>query len=187
MQNNSKRYICVDVETAGPNPAGYSMLSIGAATVDHPQQQTFYIELRPVNSEHRLDADLIHRLSLEQLANDGIEPTEAMKQFAEWVEEVSGEREPVFVAFNAPFDWMFVADYFHRYLGRNPFGHRALDMKALFMGLRRVDWGETTYKKASAAFGLPEALSHHALKDAVQGAELFAAMLAELKELEYER
>ncbi len=28
-----------------------------------------------------------------------------------------------FVAFNASFDWMFVKDYFHRFLGRNTFGH----------------------------------------------------------------
>ena len=27
---------------------------------------------------------------------------------------------------------MFVNDYFHRFLGRNPFGHAALDLKAFF-------------------------------------------------------
>jgi ribonuclease T len=185
MPNRPKFYICVDVEAAGPNPSNYSLLSIGAATIEEPRQ-TFYIELQPVNSEHKLEADLIHRLSLDQLSREGVNPAEAMKQFEEWVKEVSGDKEPVFVAFGAPFDWMFVADNFHRYLKRNPFGHRALDMKALFMGLRRIDWGETTYKKASAAFGQPEALTHHALNDATQGAELFAAMLAELKEFEYE-
>jgi hypothetical protein len=29
----------------------------------------------------------------------------------------------IFVAFNAPFDWMYINEYFQRYLGENPFGH----------------------------------------------------------------
>jgi DNA polymerase III epsilon subunit-like protein len=88
----------------------------------------------------------------------------------------------VFVAFNAPFDWMFVNDYFHHYLGRNPFGHRALDIKAVFMGLSRQAWAETTYRHISAYYGQPEALAHNAETDARQAAELFAAILSDLKE-----
>ena len=30
-------------------------------------------------------------------------------------------RRPVFVGFNATFDWMFVADYLWRFAGRDPF------------------------------------------------------------------
>ncbi len=41
-------YICVDVETSGPIPGDFSMLSIGACTIYEPQR-TFYIELKPVN------------------------------------------------------------------------------------------------------------------------------------------
>jgi hypothetical protein len=66
-------------------------------------------------------------------------PGLAMRNFAEWVKAVTppGSR-PIFVGLNVAFDWMFVADYFYRYLGTNPFGHSALDIKALFMGTRRV-------------------------------------------------
>ncbi len=52
----------------------------------------------------------------------------------------------MFVALNAPFDWMFVADAFWRYLGRNPFGPSALDIKALYLGRNLPDisrWGDT--------------------------------------------
>ncbi len=31
--HNNETYISVDIETAGPNPGGYAMLSIGACTV----------------------------------------------------------------------------------------------------------------------------------------------------------
>jgi hypothetical protein len=43
---------------------------------------------------------------------------------------------------------MFVNSYFHRFLGRNPFGHAALDMKAFFMGLTGVKWSETALQQA---------------------------------------
>ena len=161
------------------------MLSIGAALVED-SNQSFYIELQPFNGNHEEESDRIHGLSLTQLLDKGTEPKAAMEQFADWVSEVSGGRKPVFVAFNAPFDWMFVNDYFWSYLDRNPFGHRALDIKAMFMGMHAVDWEETTYDKVSSLYRLPPALSHNAEQDARQGAELFAAMLAELKEREHE-
>lgn len=155
------------------------MLSIGAALVEDPEQ-TFYIELQPFNGNHDPVSDRIHGLHLMQLLDKGIEPKEAMERFADWVQEVAENRKPVFVAFNAPFDWMFVNDYFWSYLDRNPFGHRALDMKAMFMGMHGVDWEETTYDKVSRHYRQPPALSHHAREDARQAAELFAAMLSEL-------
>ncbi len=178
--------ICVDVETAGPNPASYSLLSIGAVAVAEPQR-TFYVELQPVQMAEDQEATSIHKLSLEKLAKSGLPPKEAMARFEAWVLETCAGRAPVFVAFNAAFDWMFVNDYFLRYLERNPFGHAALDMKALFMGLQHVRWEETSYQAVSSHYGLAPALSHNALKDAQQGAEVFAAMLAEMKEKEYER
>lgn len=179
-------YICVDVETAGPNPADYAMLSIGAVRVDKPEL-TFYIELQPDREKQTDEAARIHGLSLEMLARDGAAPAEAMRRFAAWLRETCGAHEPIFVAFNAPFDWMFVNDYFQRYTGGNPFGHRALDMKALFMGMQGVAWGDTSFHQVSTHYGIEDRLPHHALEDARLSAELFSAMLAELKEKDYER
>ena len=60
-------------------------------------------------------------LSLATLAVEGVRAAEAMQRFAEWVERVVPDGAlPVLTALNAPFDWMFINDYFHRYLGRNP-------------------------------------------------------------------
>lgn len=180
------QYICVDVETAGPHPGGYSLLSIGAATVSQPRQ-SFYVELKPVNDAITEEAAGVHGLSLTELAEKGIKPEEAMRGFAEWVAGVCGDQVPVFVAFNAPFDWMFVSDYFHTYLGRNPFGHRALDIKALFMGLHGVRWDETSYQRVASHYGFAESLPHNALQDAEQETDIFVAMLNDLKEVEHER
>ena len=83
--------------------------------------------------------------SMEKLAVEGVDPAEAMQRFETWLQEVlpTGQ-SPIFVGFNAPFDWMFVNDYFHRFLGHNPFGHAAIDIKSYYMGLAKVPWEETT-------------------------------------------
>lgn len=173
-------YISVDVETAGPDPCRYSLLSIGACLVLDPAQ-TFYAELQPVNDAFTAEALQTSGLDMKQLTARGLPPVEAMKRFSDWVEAVAVDGQPVFVAFNAPFDWMFVSDYFHRHLGRNPFGHKALDIKAFFMGLTGAPWSQTGFEKIARHYGIEKPLTHHALEDAIAQAELFRRMLAEQK------
>ena len=172
-------YISVDVETAGPNPSRYSLLSIGACLVADPKH-TFYVELQPVNQNFTPEAMMTSGLSLEELAESGLPPAEAMAFFETWLAaEVPPGQQPIFVAFNAPFDWMFVNDYFHRFLGRNPFGHAALDLKAFYMGLTGALWSETAMRYVAARYLSNHQLTHHALHDAQDQAELFRKMLAE--------
>ena len=172
-------YVSVDVETAGPNPSQYSLLSIGACLVADPQR-VFYVELQPVNGDATPDALAVSGLSLEQLAEHGLPPAEAMARFEAWLAaEVPADQQPILVAFNAPFDWMFVNDYFHRFLGRNPFGYTALDLKAFYMGLTGVHWSETSMRYVAARYLSGRQLTHNALRDAQDQAELFQKMLAE--------
>jgi DNA polymerase III epsilon subunit-like protein len=172
-------YISVDVETAGPHPGGYALLSIGACTISQTPK-TFYAELQPDREAFLPDALLVSGLKMEKLKERGQPPDVAMRAFADWVAEVTPpDHRPVFVAFNAPFDWMFVNEYFHRYLGHNPFGHSALDIKAYFMGLKGVDWSETSMKAATEHYFGKRSLTHHALRDALDQAELFSKMLAD--------
>src|SRR5262245_30111528 len=118
--------ISVDVETAGPSPSRYALLSIGACLVDRPDEQ-YYVELQPTHLLEDPEAAAVHGLSLERLQAEGVEPEAAMAGFEQWVLQVTPDAaKAIFVGFNAAFDWMFVADYFHRYLGRNPFGHAPL-------------------------------------------------------------
>jgi DNA polymerase III epsilon subunit-like protein len=174
-------YFSVDIETAGPNPADYSMLTIGACKVNNLQRM-FYVELQPVSMKYIPDALEISRLSMERLAKRGIPAKAAMLQFDEWVRSETAEGEkPVFVAFNAAFDWMFVNDYFHRYLGRNPFGHTALDIKSFFMGLAGSTWEETAMRYVGPRYLGNRQLTHHALRDAMDQAQIFSEMLEEAK------
>lgn len=176
----SESFVSVDVETAGPNPGQYSLLSIGACLVADPRC-AFYVELQPVNGNATAEALTVTGLSLEELAERGLPPVEAMARFEEWLEaEIPPAQRPVFVAFNAPFDWMFVNDYFHRFLGRNPFGYVALDLKSFYMALAGVRWSETSMQYAAARYLDDRQLTHHALRDAQDQAELFQKMLAEV-------
>ncbi len=170
-------YICVDVETAGPVPGQFAMLSIGACLVEDIST-TFYLELQPDRLEALPEALAISGLSLEELEQTGVPPHEAMPAFARWLEGVVPEGKlAVFVALNAPFDWMFVSDYFQRYLGHNPFGHSALDIKAFYMGLTGVPWSETSMRHISASFLQEKHLVHNALRDAQDQAEIFGKLL----------
>jgi DNA polymerase III epsilon subunit-like protein len=175
IQPQKETYISVDVETAGPIPGEYSLLSIGACVVDEPENG-FYVELKPINGNAIPEALQVGGLSLENLAANGKDPAEAMKEFAQWTRGASGGGRPVLVAFNAPFDWSFVNYYFHRFLGKNPFGIGALDIKAYYMGLSGCLWSDTRAAALPPEYRSETPLTHNALDDARDQAGIFHKM-----------
>ena len=173
MPQTKEVYLSVDVETSGPIPGEYSMLTIGACVVDDPDQE-FTCEIKPISMSAEPEALEVTGLSLERLAVEGVPPEVAMKQFQEWIERVTRTGTiPVFVGLNAPFDWSFINYYFHRYLGANPFGFSALDIKALYMGATGSSWGDTRSSRMAARLHPKLKGDHQALRDAQYQAELF--------------
>ncbi|MCX7607730.1 MAG: hypothetical protein N2049_00735 [Anaerolineales bacterium] len=135
------------------------------------------MELRPDRHSVPEAAWRISGLSLKRLTREGFPAEETMHRFATRVEQVAGLHRPVFVAFNAGFDWMFVTEYVHRYLGRNPFGHAALDIQTFDMALSGISWQETGLSKVARYCGRDMVLSHNAWEDALVQAELFRCPL----------
>jgi DNA polymerase III epsilon subunit-like protein len=179
-----RSYISVDVETSGPNPSQYSLLSIGACTLIEPQQ-TFYVEIQPVNDSFVPQALAVSGLSMDRLAESGLPPRQAMDRFESWLKAtLPPEIRPIFVGFNAPFDWMFINDYFHRFLEHNPFGHKALDLKAFYMALKKVTWKQTSLHDVALDYQVPPSLTHNALQDAIDQAAIFKKMLDEISSQE---
>ena len=76
-----EHYISVDVETAGPIPGEYSLLTIGACAVDD-ESKTFHVQLKPLNRNAVPEAMQVTGLSLEALERDGMEPPAAMTAFS---------------------------------------------------------------------------------------------------------
>jgi DNA polymerase III epsilon subunit-like protein len=168
-------YISVDVESAGPIPGTYSLVALGACVVNRPQER-FYAELRPLNRAFLPDAMKVIGRSFAYFTRSGRDPAEAIEAFGAWVAAVSKGRPPVFVGFNAPFDWSFVNWYFHTYIGQNPFGVAALDIKSYYMGLTGCSWRDTRSSRIPARLKGNAAHTHNALEDAIEQAEMFARM-----------
>lgn len=177
-------YVSVDIEAAGPIPGEYSMLSLGACHVDAPKN-TFYAELRPINDNFVPEALKVSGFKLPDLRKQGRDPAEAMKSFSQWIVDLGKGGTPVFIGFNASFDWAFVNWYFHKFLGANPFGFGAIDIKAYYMGLTGCTWEDTKSSR------LPNDLkptrqgqgAHNALSDAIYQAGIFSRLVQERTKL----
>ena len=138
-------YVIVDVESDGPIPAEFSMVCFGAVILDDALNQTFYGRTRPVSERFNPEALAVSGFSREQhLGFD--EPVGVMEKFAGWLEKNSKGR-PVFVSDNPAFDWQFINYYFHRFLGRNPFGFSARRIGDLYSGLVRDASKASEWKK----------------------------------------
>jgi DNA polymerase III epsilon subunit-like protein len=125
-----RRGVMVDVETAGPTPSRYALLSLGANIIANPDIR-FYTTFKPDRFEY-VEASLrVTGFTLEDLAKTGAEPKRAIADFHQWL-GAYGSEDPLFVAHNACFDWMFYADYTSRYHEDSPFGHFAFDTKSAF-------------------------------------------------------
>jgi ribonuclease T len=168
-------FISVDIEASGPVPGAYSMLALGACVVANCQEQ-FYVELRPISAASVPAALKVVGRSLEEFQRVGQEPAEAMARFRDWVGRVSDKGKPVFVGFNAPFDWAFVNWYFHTFQEENPFGIGALDIKSFYMGMSGCSWKNTRSSRLPAKYRADKPHTHNALSDAIEQAEMFEVM-----------
>jgi ribonuclease T len=169
-------YISVDVETSGPIPGTYSLLSIGACVIGNITEE-FYTEVQPVNEDYVPDAIKVAGKSMNEFALSGQPPEKAMLSFRDWVTQVTGDGTPVFVGFNTPFDWSFINWYFHTYLGENPFGIGGIDIKSFYMGMTGCPWDNTRSSCIPAKFKGSSRHTHNALDDAREQAEMFELML----------
>ncbi|WP_236245858.1 3'-5' exoribonuclease domain-containing protein [Streptomyces sp. CC210A] len=182
-------YISVDIEADGPIPGPYSMLSLGAAVAGRqdadgyapadPEADTFYRELRPISGEYVAPALAVSGLDRARLCAEGAEPGVALREFTQWVEEVSQGAQPVMCGYPAAYDWTFLYWYLMRFTGSSPFGHSGcLDMKTLYAAKARQPL-RAVAKRTMPKEVLPSRRhTHHALDDAVEQAELFSNLMA---------
>lgn len=174
---NNELFISVDVETSGPIPGEYSLLSIGACVIYDPAI-AFEVLVKPINKNADPEALKITGFDLDDLDRRGETPEIAVKRFAEWIDKnVSADVKPIFVGLNAGFDWSFINYYFHKFLGRNPFGFAALDIKSLYMGVESTTWQETKSSRMAERLKAKLEGNHEALDDARFQAELFRLIM----------
>jgi hypothetical protein len=182
-------YISADIEADGPIPGPYSMLSFGlavAGTSDgahfvaaDPAERTFYAELRPISAQYDPGALAVSGLDRDRLLREGRDPAAAMDAAASWIREVAGaDLTPVFVAFPLSYDWMWMYWYFMRYArDGSPFGHsRCLDLKTTYAVKAGVPIAAASKARLPGWLVPRRPHLHHALDDAIEQAELVAAL-----------
>lgn len=181
MTNTREIFVSIDVETSGPIPGEYSLLSIGACSAFDPDNG-FTCKVKPLSDKFDPKALEVTGLSMKALMNSGLEPNKAMNAFSDWLSSLAGPDDTiVFVGFNAPFDWSFINYYFHLFDGKNPFGFSALDIKALYMGVTGCSWRDTRSSKIAAHLKPTLSSTHDALEDARYQAEIFRLILAMIR------
>jgi len=168
-------YVSIDIESDGPIPGEYSMLSYGACVVGDTTK-AFYDELQPVSPFFVKEALDVCKLDRERLFKEGTHPAVSMDNFQKWLRKIDSRR-PVFVGFNATFDWQFINYYFHKYLNGNPFGHSGLDIKAYYMGMRDELWYKTGKRVMKKELDIQAPHTHNALQDAIEQSIIFEKLL----------
>lgn len=179
-------YISTDIETDGPIPGPYSMLSMGSAayTSDKKIISTFSVNLET------LEGAIAHPKTEQWWATQPEawaacrknlqKPDVAMRAYVEWIKTLKGK--PVFVAYPAGFDFLFVYWYLIRFVGESPFGHSALDIRSYAMAVLKREY------QASGKYQMPKQWfdelphTHEALEDAIEQGALFCNMLQFNKE-----
>lgn len=179
-------YFSTDVEADGPIPGPHSMLSFASVALMADGREmgawTANLDLLPgAEADPRTAAfwkDNPDAYAATRTDPQG--PAEAMKDYADWVEATAREAgaRPVFVAYPAGFDFMFVYWYLLRFVGRSPFSHSALDMKTYASAVLNLPYRDSTKRNMPRSWfpeGLPH--THIALDDAREQGQLFLGML----------
>jgi hypothetical protein len=174
-------YISTDVETDGPIPGPHSMLSFGSAayTADKQLVSTFSANLETLEgaSAHPKTAEWwATQPEAWAACRSNPEPPEtAMRRYVQWIKGLKGR--PVFVAYPAGFDFLFVYWYLMRFVGESPFSHSALDMKTYAMALLKTEYRESTKRNMPKEWFDKLPHTHVALDDAIEQGALFCNML----------
>lgn len=149
--NEDEIYVATDIETDGPSPGDYSMLSFGSVAFrrDRSILGTFERNLATLpgarqNAETmrwwatQAEAWAAHRRKI-------VEPVQAMKDYLAWLRQLPTGK-PVFVAHPVGFDFTFVSWYLFHFTGENPFHPAALDLTSFAMAILG-----TPYNRSSKA------------------------------------
>jgi hypothetical protein len=187
---NMDAYFSADVETDGPIPGPFSILSFAlvyAGSFDghhfqRPQsyERALYKELRPISDNFQQEALRVNRLDRDRLCREGESPEKAMTAAARWVREIAGKATPVLVAYPLSFDWTWLYWYFVQFSREgSPFDYsRCFDIKTAFAVKAGIPISEAGRSRLDPHLVPNRNHTHHALEDAIEQAEIFANLFS---------
>lgn len=174
-------YVSTDIETNGPIPGPNSMWSLGSAAfcADGSVESIFHSNLKdlPGSTDDPATLQFWRRqpAAFAAARKNARDPATVMREYVKWLDARSGK--PVFVAYPAGFDFLFVYWYLMRFVGRSPFGFSALDIKTYASAVMRSNFRETV-KKNFPRVWLPKDMphTHCAVDDALEQGIIFHRM-----------
>jgi hypothetical protein len=179
-------YFSADVETDGPIPGPFSILSFAlvyAGSFDgrhfrRPDnyQQTLYKELRPISENFEPEALHVNGLDRARLCLEGEPPEKVMTEACRWVKTIAGAAQPVLVAYPLSFDWSWLYWYFIRFSTEgSPFAYsRCFDIKTALAVKSGIPISEAGRSRIGPSLRSSHPHTHHAVDDAIAQAEIFA-------------
>jgi len=157
-------WVMVDIEADGPIPGDYSMTEIGAVIIDKDLDKKFHGFLCPISNKYIPEALSVSGYSREETLSFPC-AKDTMLDFKRWL-RINSKGNPMFIADNNGFDWMFVCWYFHHFVGENPFGFSSTNLGSLAKGCMhdiKARWKHLRKTKHN----------HNPVDDAVGNAEAF--------------
>jgi hypothetical protein len=176
-------YVSTDVETDGPIPGPHSMLSFASVAfrADGTELGHFARNLETLDGAAGHPATMAFWAKNQKAWNacrtELVSADAAMPEYVAWVKALPGK--PVFVAYPAGFDFLFVYWYLLRFACESPFSHSALDIKTYAMALLRKPYRESTKRNMPKRWFPACPHTHVALDDAREQGLLFINMLKE--------
>ena len=162
-----KNLVVVDVESDGPVQGINSMICFGAVVVEDGLKKTFYGKLKPISDEYIPEALEISGFSREEHETFD-EPQKVMKEFDEWL-SINVNGKPVLISDNNGYDAAWINWYFHKYLGRNPFGWTSRRIGDIFCGYKNDMFAKWKYLRDTTH-------THNPVDDAKGNAEAILKM-----------
>ncbi len=176
-------YVSTDIETDGPIPGEFSMLSFGsgAFTAGKDLIATFSANIHTLEGA-RQDPDTMQWWESKPEAwkaarRDLKDPSVAMHEYANWLNLLPGR--PVFVGYPASFDFAFINWYLIKFVGENPFSFVALDIKTYATAMLKKPFLNVTKSTMPSRWFDESKKSHVALDDAIEQGWLFCNMFKE--------
>jgi hypothetical protein len=179
----SEIYVSVDIEMDGPIPGKYSMLSLGAAAFQADKQIVGTFSINFETLPHAITDPETMRWwqdypeAWQEARKNPQPPAQAVESFNTWVRALPGK--PVFVAYPAGSDFLFVQWYLYNFIGDSPFGYKALDMRSYAMAMLKQPFYQSGKKQMPSSWFDPLPHTHVALDDAISQGHLFCNMLQE--------
>jgi hypothetical protein len=197
-KTRSDLYLSIDIETDGPAPGLNNMLTLGVAAFNikgecvdqfyeriiqlpdlspNPQTMIWWREQDPSVYKEAFD-DNYRGVITGPASGPRSTAFDAMLRLAAWLNSlIPDENRLIAIAWPAAYDFAFVNYYCWRFLGQNPLGYAALDIRSYVMGIVRANgYYSLKEEEIEGLFGRVDKSGlrpHIAIDDAIGQGRLF--------------